>query len=431
MKSFFATFFLATMATTSFAHMEMSDPPPLRSKHNSFVTNPEYSMTNPLSDTGSDFACKGFLTDLANGNVAGSSVATWAAGSSQSFTIEGSASHGGGSCQASLSTDAGKTFKTIHSYIGNCPLVPSYKFTVPADTPAGKAVFAWTWFNKIGNREMYMNCASVTITAGSGTPAVAFSARPDMFVANAGNGCKTLETFDLLFPDPGPDVTNDSTGTKLPTGTCPGSDGSSGGTDSNSANTGATTSAAPVSVTTPASVVAPVSPTGFTTSIVPSSSNTVQSGSTNPKTPSTPLTPSTNGECGGSQTCTGSGFGQCCSKYGYCGVTAAHCGDGCDPTLGICGGTGASGTAAASGAVVTSGAAKTTGNSFLVSNVAGTKADSSDVGSGEMVTKTETEVVYSTVYVTDKAAATGAAGAQAAVNDVGGRSTFQTVTRGT
>ncbi|KFY30508.1 hypothetical protein V493_01861, partial [Pseudogymnoascus sp. VKM F-4281 (FW-2241)] len=134
-----------------------------------------------------------------------------------------------------------------------------------------------------------------------------------------------------------------------------------------------------------------------------------------PKTSSgTPLTPSTNGECGDKQTCSGSGFGQCCSKYGYCGVTAEHCGNGCNPAYGTCG-------ASAPGA--SSGSAKATGKLALaVSNVVATEPEG-----GKMVTKTETEIVYSTVYVTGRAVATGV---QAKVNDIGGRSTFQTVTRG-
>ena len=32
--------------------------------------------------------------------------------------------------------------------------------------------------------------------------------------------------------------------------------------------------------------------------------------------------------CGGSQ---------CCSQFGYCGVTDAYCGSGCQPGYGICG----------------------------------------------------------------------------------------------
>ena len=50
------------------------------------------------------------------------------------------------------------------------------------------------------------------------------------------------------------------------------------------------------------------------------------------------LTASVNGRCGGSSgyTCKGSGFGQCCSIYGWCGRGDAHCGDACDPLRGIC-----------------------------------------------------------------------------------------------
>ncbi|KAK5989725.1 Chitin deacetylase [Cladobotryum mycophilum] len=42
--------------------------------------------------------------------------------------------------------------------------------------------------------------------------------------------------------------------------------------------------------------------------------------------------------CGGSigQTCQGSAFGNCCSFYGYCGSTNAYCGTGCDPNFGQC-----------------------------------------------------------------------------------------------
>ncbi|OAF59377.1 hypothetical protein VC83_04250 [Pseudogymnoascus destructans] len=150
------------------------------------------------------------------------SVATWVAGSTQKFTVVGSITHKGGSCRASLSTDGGITFTVIQSYIGNCLLVSEFPFTVPSDTPTGPAVFSWTWFNKVGNREMYMNCASVTISSGSGSGPVdtAFSSRPDAFVTNVGKGCSTLESIDLEFPDPGPDITVNSIGTTHPIGSC-------------------------------------------------------------------------------------------------------------------------------------------------------------------------------------------------------------------
>ncbi|KAL7950574.1 hypothetical protein V8C42DRAFT_340196 [Trichoderma barbatum] len=206
-------------------HMEMKSPPPFRSKFNTNAgSDVDYSMTAPLSASGSDFPCKGYHKLL--GTPAGASVATWAPGGSYSFTITGSANHGGGSCQASLSYDKGQTWKVIHSYIGGCPPQSdsNWDFTVPSDAPSGEAIFAWTWFNQIGNREMYMNCAAVTIGSGKKRAAsTPFSSRPDLFVANVGNNVCTFESKDVQFPEPGPDVDNKSQNTAPPgQGTCSG-----------------------------------------------------------------------------------------------------------------------------------------------------------------------------------------------------------------
>lgn len=48
---------------------------------------------------------------------------------------------------------------------------------------------------------------------------------------------------------------------------------------------------------------------------------------------------STDGSCGGSSgfTCQGSSFGNCCSKYGFCGRTTAYCDSGCNSSFGTCG----------------------------------------------------------------------------------------------
>lgn len=211
------------------AHMEMSNPAPFRSKFNDFTTDVDYSMTNPLSMDGSDFPCKGYNNLM--GTPQGQSVTTYEPGQSYQFTITGGTPHDGGSCQASLSYDQGSTWTVIHSYIGNCPISAgdtNYDFTIPNDTPAGEALFGWSWFNKIGNREMYMNCAVVTI-GGAGkkardveerAPEDPFDGRPAMFVANVGNGCSTTETKDLEFPNPGPDVSRNSDNTAPPTGSC-------------------------------------------------------------------------------------------------------------------------------------------------------------------------------------------------------------------
>ncbi|OAA61790.1 chitin binding protein [Niveomyces insectorum RCEF 264] len=45
----------------------------------------------------------------------------------------------------------------------------------------------------------------------------------------------------------------------------------------------------------------------------------------------------TNATCGGTLTCIGSTFGNCCSQHNFCGSTSDYCGDGCLPAFGACG----------------------------------------------------------------------------------------------
>jgi hypothetical protein len=216
------------------AHMQLTSPPPLRSKLNPHTTleTIDYSLTSPLGTDGSDFPCKGALSLL--GNPSGASVAQWTAGEEYTFTVSGGAAHSGGSCQVSLSTNGGKEFRVLKSFEGGCPVSSSslgevnatFRFRLPGDTPAMKgAVFAWTWFNNVGNREMYMNCAVVDVVPGrGGRDKVPFQSRPALLVANIGNGCSTIEGKDVKFPDPGPDVeVNSVSGLVNPVGNCPAS----------------------------------------------------------------------------------------------------------------------------------------------------------------------------------------------------------------
>jgi hypothetical protein len=244
------------------AHLEISFPPPFRSKFNPNAVNIDYTNTAPLAASGANYPCKGYHSDL--GTAAGKSTATFAPGTQYNFTVAGTASHGGGSCQVSLSYDKGKTFTVIQSIIGGCPLASSYPFTIPSDAPAGEAIWAWTWNNQIGNREQYMNCAPVTIGGGGAKREVeepkveerataAFSSRPQIFLANIGNGCSTAEGSDVDFPNPGPDVVHGGNNLGKPIGDCGSGAGSGAGAG---AGNGAGSGSAPSST-----VQATVAPT--------------------------------------------------------------------------------------------------------------------------------------------------------------------------
>lgn len=126
------------------AHMQMSSPSPLRDPHATDRPDEpkDYNILNPLNADGSNFACKGYHL-----NTPLTTVATYEAGSKQKLRLKGSATHGGGSCQISLSCNGGDDFNVIKSIIGGCPLSDSYDFTIPSDIPpAKKCLLAWTWY---------------------------------------------------------------------------------------------------------------------------------------------------------------------------------------------------------------------------------------------------------------------------------------------
>jgi hypothetical protein len=281
-----ATFLIAALAATTTAHMNMMDPPPLNYKGNPYVVSADidYSITSP--NTNETFPCKGALSALAG--AGGTPVATWAPGSQQTIKIEGGASHNGGSCQMSLSYDSGKTFTVIYSKIGGCPTTPSLTFTVPADAPTGdKVLLGWSWNNNEGNREFYMNCASLTIASGSTkkrditkrASAVAFADRPALFTGNvdmvAGQPCVKAGT-DIIYPEPGPDVDNVTTNGLGPLDCADPnllSGGSSGSGSSSGSSSSAASSVGTLPATTATSAAAPSSATTSSVSMYVSSSH--------------------------------------------------------------------------------------------------------------------------------------------------------------
>ncbi|KAH6650480.1 hypothetical protein F5144DRAFT_625505 [Chaetomium tenue] len=166
------------------------------------------------------------------------------AGGATLVHFTGGSQHGGGSCQFSITYDEpingedwnkSASFKTIYSIIGGCPAVftdeshnlatvavdannrqdskhcgndsgidciRQFMIPIPKFLKNGPATFAWTWFNKLGNKEMYMNCAPIEITDKN---------LPNIFVANYPNdpevtNCITGTRADNVvvnFPEPG------------------------------------------------------------------------------------------------------------------------------------------------------------------------------------------------------------------------------------
>ncbi|KAK2763096.1 hypothetical protein FQN54_009730 [Arachnomyces sp. PD_36] len=230
------------------AHMVMVSPVPYMHE----------TLDNfPLAADGSDFPCK-----LQDGLYDSPSPATnkMAIGEPQTLSFMGSAVHGGGSCQISLTTDMQPTpesqWQVIHSIEGGCPAgiggnfpenaagrqAPDFQYTIPDGIAPGEYTLAWTWFNKVGNREMYMNCAPITVEAGSSKRDEMKSKRepnfPSMFVANIAGHCTTDEGVDIVFPEAGDSVeqlaTNpDTLGPPPPEcGTAPSGGSNSGSTHS-------------------------------------------------------------------------------------------------------------------------------------------------------------------------------------------------------
>ena len=186
----------------------MSSPAPINSPKNPHAdwTTIDYDYSSPLNPDGSNFPCKGYE------NTAVQSVADYNAGETYTATLSGSATHTGGSCQFALSYDSGKTFKVIKSIIGGCPLEGEYNFTIPSSAPSGDALFAWTWMNKKGNREFYMDCAWVHVEGEGGidTTEEPPGELPNIFVANLKgiNDCEIIEDEEPVFaPDiRGPEI---------------------------------------------------------------------------------------------------------------------------------------------------------------------------------------------------------------------------------
>lgn len=115
------------------------------------------------------------------------------------FSLTSIVIYSGGSYQVLLSLNVGYIQKVLHLYISNCPLSPIQEFTLPSDILARSVLFAQLLFNKFGNREWYMNYAYVIINGVNGSTRDYLEQRLTILAANMGNGCGTVEGYDLIF----------------------------------------------------------------------------------------------------------------------------------------------------------------------------------------------------------------------------------------
>lgn len=161
-------------------HIFMSDPPSRRNKYSPMYVsqgNVDYNIMAPLLWDGVTytFPCKGFpkgpSTKTINGNIV-------------SITLEGSATHGGGHCQFGITYD-NKEFVVLRTVISDCLLTGmTYNIELPSNIPSGEVTIFWTWINRIGNREYYMECADILINNSNSSKSDIQISGKELLIAN-------------------------------------------------------------------------------------------------------------------------------------------------------------------------------------------------------------------------------------------------------
>ncbi|KAJ4354819.1 hypothetical protein N0V95_003504 [Ascochyta clinopodiicola] len=251
------------MASTTSAHMFIENPVPFAGV-----------AKDPLLESGANFPCQ----VGSGGAYKITTMNEWTVGSDVTVTFpkDQTATHGGGSCQISVTKDKEPTsaskWKVIHSIEGGCPstgsanggLLGTFGFKVPTALPEGQLTMAWTWFNKVGNREMYMNCAPIKVSGGKGD---GFDSLPDMAIANikVPGACKapTTEGSDYTFANAGDSVAKLGTGPFVEL--CGGAASEGGSTGGSAPASSGSADPGPAAPKEPATTPAPTTPTAPST----------------------------------------------------------------------------------------------------------------------------------------------------------------------
>jgi len=314
---------LHILSPPTHAHMLLQSPTRFPSQLDALTFNGPLSTT--LSGSPSNYPCH-FTTASTTYNLCSSTNCinrtVLTPGTNFTTTLLGQSVHGGGSCQFSLSKDIEPTkdsvFKAIHSVIGGCPArntpgnigadndwsapgPDEYSFTVPQELEEGEYTFAWTWFNKVGNREMYMNCAPIVVGKSNVNTSAQddfFDNLPDMFLANIPDvpGCASPPSGQTMeFPKPGVSVERNNVGQDVFVAPVVG-DGADcyaplgGGGESVSHSVEASSVSTLTTTSTISVVPVPVQATRTLSSPSPSILSTAQSPPASSRSPTTPFT---------------------------------------------------------------------------------------------------------------------------------------------
>ncbi|PSK37406.1 hypothetical protein B9Z65_2148 [Elsinoe australis] len=196
---------LAALSSISSAHLILTEPTPF------VFQKPDYKR-DPLNPDGSDYPCKKVngqpLQSQGNNDIA--------VGQTYNLKWDNYVTHGGGSCQLSVTRDLDPTssskFKVIKTWQGGCPIASDgnnwaapLPWEMPEEVQDGEAVLAWTWMPRLGIREeIYMNCAPINVSGGASDDS-AFNSLPDLFLPNLqSSSChKPLNSENLVVPNPG------------------------------------------------------------------------------------------------------------------------------------------------------------------------------------------------------------------------------------
>lgn len=180
---------LSVLTQGVMGHIFMQSPPSRRNKYSNYYLssgNVDYNIMAPLNTPGYVFPCKGFPK--------GPSTATFTSRSIP-IVLEGTATHEGGHCQFGITYD-GNTFLVLETIRSNCLLNGlSFTLNLPQNIPDGEVTLFWSWVNKIGNREYYMECADITLATGNSNKNVDLSGK-ELLVVNL-PGYPTIPEFRL------------------------------------------------------------------------------------------------------------------------------------------------------------------------------------------------------------------------------------------